>query len=38
MDFSLSHYTGPETGPDVDLPLVIVLRSFDLNPTTGIAE
>jgi len=38
MDFSLSHYTGPETGPDVDLRSLIVLRSFDLNPTTGIAE
>ena len=38
MDFSLSHYTGPETGPDVDLQSTIILDSFDLNPSTGIAE
>ena len=38
MDFSLSHYTGPETGPDVDLESFIILDSFDLDPSTGIAE
>jgi hypothetical protein len=38
MDFSLSHYTGPETGPDVDLRPLIILESFDLDPTTGIVE
>jgi hypothetical protein len=38
MDFSLSHYTGPDTGPDVELRPLIILESFDLNPTTGVAE
>ncbi|MGH7341436.1 MAG: hypothetical protein ACREKH_13180, partial [Candidatus Rokuibacteriota bacterium] len=38
MDFSVSHYTGPETGPNVDLQPTIILESFDLDPTTGVAE
>lgn len=38
MDFSLSHYTGPETGPNVDLRPLLILESFDLNPTTGVVE
>jgi hypothetical protein len=32
MDFSLSHYSGPETGPDVDLQTRVILESFDLLP------
>src|SRR4030095_16556751 len=38
MDFSLSHYSGPETGPNVDLEPTIILESFDLQPSTGIVE
>jgi hypothetical protein len=33
MDLSVSHYSGPETGPDVDLEPTIILESFDLPPT-----
>lgn len=36
MDFSLSHYSGPETGPNVDLEPTIILESFDLQPVTNI--
>ncbi len=38
MDFSLSHYSGPETGPNVDLEPTIILESFDLQPSTGVVE
>jgi hypothetical protein len=38
MDFSLSHYSGAETGPDVELDPVIILDSFDLDPSTGVVE
>ena len=37
MDLSLSHFSGPETGPNVDLEPTIILEDFDL-PPTGIVE
>jgi hypothetical protein len=36
MDFSLSHYSGAETGPNVDLDPTIILESFDLQPVTNV--
>ena len=38
MDFSLSHYTGPDTGPDVDLRSSIKVDAFDLDPATHVAQ
>jgi hypothetical protein len=38
MDFSLSHYTGPDTGPDVDLRSSIRVDAFDLDPATHVAQ